>query len=162
MKGAAERVLLRCDKIDTGNGILPMTEENRKAINNMNNEYASNGERVLGLAYLDLKSAEYPENINFSAEGPQKNVPTSELVFLGLISLKDPPRDGVEKSVDKCRDAGIKVIMITGDQPETAKSIAHQCHILTNLENEYGALMAKGMSREEAEAKCTVIYIKAN
>lgn len=59
------------------------------------------------------------------------NYKLEELVFLGLISLQDPPRDTVPKAVLKCQAAKIKVIMVTGDQPVTALAIAKQCNIIT-------------------------------
>lgn len=159
MKGASERVVLRCDKVDMGDSIQEMTEEIRNMINRKNTEYASCGERVLGLAYLDLDPDKYPRDVVFMNEGENKNVPNSGLVFLGLISLMDPPRIDVEKSVDKCREAGIKVIMVTGDQPETAKAIAHKCHIITNLQYEYNNMVAAGLSPEEAMDKSHAIVI---
>ena len=159
MKGAAERVVLRCDKVDMGDSIEEMTEEKRKLLNDKNTEYASCGERVLGLAYLDLDPDNYPQDVIFANEGDDKNVPSTGMVFLGLISLMDPPRIDVEKSVDKCREAGIRVIMVTGDQPETAKAIAHKCHIITNLRYEYNNMVAAGLSQEEAMSKSHAIVI---
>ncbi len=159
LKGASERVLKRCDKICLGDHIVDMTEEQRKAIDNKNTEFASGGERVLGLAYLDLDPTKYDEGYKFTSQGDEPNFPTSKLVFLGLMSLMDPPRVDVEKSVDKCREAGIKVIMITGDQPETAKAIAHQCHIITDLSKECGNMVKAGMSKEQAEIECQAIVI---
>eukprot|EP01022_Parablepharisma_sp_SALTPOND_P013693 TRINITY_DN183_c0_g1_i6.p3 TRINITY_DN183_c0_g1~~TRINITY_DN183_c0_g1_i6.p3 ORF type:complete len:550 (+),score=80.48 TRINITY_DN183_c0_g1_i6:11208-12857(+) len=160
MKGAAEKVVLRCNKVDINGTVVEMTEDKRKLIDQKNNEYASHGERVLGLAYLDLNPEQYPKGVKFISEGEDKNVPTTGLVFLGLMSLMDPPRIDVEKSVDKCRNAGIKVIMVTGDQPETAKAIAHKCHIITNLDYEYGNMLASGFSHEEAmnDSRAIVIH----
>ena len=54
------------------------------------------------------------------------------LTLVGLVSLNDPPRMKVGYSVQKCREAGIKVIMVTGDQPPTAAAIAHKVNIITN------------------------------
>ena len=54
------------------------------------------------------------------------------LTLVGLVSLNDPPRVGVDNSVNKCREAGIKVIMVTGDQPPTAAAIAYKINIITN------------------------------
>ena len=53
------------------------------------------------------------------------------LTFVGMLSLTDPPRDSVPYAVIKCKSAGVKVIMVTGDQPATAASIARQCNIIT-------------------------------
>ena len=56
---------------------------------------------------------------------------TQGLTFLGLVSLVDPPRDGVEKAIAKCRTAGIRVMMVTGDHPLTAEAIARKVGIIT-------------------------------
>eukprot|EP01022_Parablepharisma_sp_SALTPOND_P023087 TRINITY_DN479_c0_g1_i1.p1 TRINITY_DN479_c0_g1~~TRINITY_DN479_c0_g1_i1.p1 ORF type:complete len:895 (-),score=95.76 TRINITY_DN479_c0_g1_i1:82-2766(-) len=159
MKGAAEKVLRRCNKVNINGEVVEMTEEIQQDIERQNALFASNGERVLGLAYLELDPKLYSEDVEFVAEGMHKNVPTTELVFHGLISLYDPPRLDVDRSVEKCRSAGIKVIMVTGDQPETAKAIAHQCHIITDLSLEYGNLRKTGLSEEEAYRKCRAIVI---
>lgn len=71
----------------------------------------------------------YTRNFEYNLEAP--NFPFKEQCFVGIVSLSDPPRDSVPYSVLKCQAAGIKVIMVTGDQPVTAASIARQCHIIT-------------------------------
>jgi P-type E1-E2 ATPase len=73
------------------------------------------------------------------------------LTLVGIVSLNDPPRVKVDMSVEKCRQAGIKVIMVTGDQPPTAAAIAHKVNIITDPTLEYNYLMnEKGMSKELA------------
>lgn len=61
----------------------------------------------------------------------KENLLTLDLTFVGVLSLSDPPRDSVPFAVLKCRSAGVKVIMVTGDQPATAASIARLCNIIT-------------------------------
>lgn len=68
------------------------------------------------------------------------------LTLVGLVSLNDPPRVKVDLSVKKCRQAGIKVIMVTGDQPPTAAAIAHKVNIITQPELEYNYLVEQGYS----------------
>jgi P-type E1-E2 ATPase len=63
------------------------------------------------------------------------------LTLVGLVSLNDPPRKKVDMSVEKCRQAGIKVIMVTGDQPPTAAAIAHKVNIITRPDLEYNYLI---------------------
>ena len=83
-----------------------------------------------------------------------------KLTLVGVISLNDPPRVGVAQSVAKCRVAGIKVIMVTGDQPPTAAAIAYKVNIITNPKLEYNYMMEElGMPEEEAWAKSTAIVI---
>lgn len=77
--------------------------------------------------------------------------PMFNLTLVGLVSLNDPPRPKVDMSVQKCRQAGIKVIMVTGDQPPTAAAIAHKVNIITDPKLEYNYLVKEvGMSEEEA------------
>lgn len=72
------------------------------------------------------------------------------LTLVGLVSLNDPPRPRVDHSVQICRAAGIKVIMVTGDQPPTAAAIAHKVNIITDPTKEYNYLREQGMSEIEA------------
>ena len=65
---------------------------------------------------------DHPKGFKYTA----KNLPLKNLVFVGLMALEDPPRETVPDSVAKCRSAGIKVVMITGDHPTTAKAIAKE------------------------------------
>lgn len=81
------------------------------------------------------------------------------LTLIGLVSLNDPPRVGVDLAVEKCRHAGIKVIMVTGDQPPTAAAIAHKVNIITKPELEYFTLIEQGLSPEDAWEKAHAIVI---
>lgn len=66
-----------------------------------------------------------------------------DLTLLGLVSLNDPPRPKVDSSVQTCKDAGIQVIMVTGDQPPTAAAIAHKVNIIKDPDMEMAKLYAK-------------------
>lgn len=83
---------------------------------------------MLGFAKLHLPKDKYPKGFKFDIT--TQNL-LDNLCFVGVLSLTDPPRDSVPFAVLKCRSAGIKVIMVTGDQPVTAASIAKQCNIIT-------------------------------
>ena len=87
--------------------------------------------------------------------------PMWNLTLVGIVSLQDPPRVGVAQSVLTCQKAGIKVIMVTGDQPPTAAAIAHKVNIISDPEMEFNAILKKnpGMSKDEAFAKCRAIVI---
>jgi len=77
--------------------------------------------------------------------------PMYHLTLVGLVSLNDPPRPSVPMAVKKCRRAGIKVIMVTGDQPPTAAAIAHKVNIITDPTLEYNYMVKElRLSREEA------------
>ena len=77
-----------------------------------------------------------------------------DLQLVGLVSLNDPPRPKVDMSVQTCRDAGIQVIMVTGDQPPTAAAIAHKVNIIKDPTKEYAKILKNyidnGMGEEEA------------
>lgn len=81
------------------------------------------------------------------------------LTLVGLISMNDPPRLTVGHSVKMCINSGIRVIMVTGDQPATAGAIAHKVNIITDPEMEYNNMIKKGMSPDEAWSRCRAIVI---
>lgn len=82
-----------------------------------------------------------------------------DLCLVGIVSLNDPPRVAVDIAVTKCRDAGIKVIMVTGDQPATAAAIANKVNILTRPDMEYNYLVKSGMTEVEAWEKATGVIV---
>ena len=113
IKGALEVLLQKSDKF--------IAEKEEKNLNNPafwrkeNNQIAAKGERTLSFAY---KIIEQPEEDFFH-----------HLTFIGCISFLDPPRPDIKAAMDTCHTAGIKVIMVTGDHPETAKNIAQQVNL---------------------------------
>jgi len=83
-----------------------------------------------------------------------------DLTFVGLVSLNDPPREGVDMAVTKCKAAGIKVIMVTGDQKNTGAAIAAKVNIITDKETEFNYLVQKmGFSEEQAMEDCKSIVV---
>eukprot|EP00172_Hildenbrandia_rubra_P001733 Plantae.Rhodophyta-Hildenbrandia_rubra.ctg2312.p1 GENE.Plantae.Rhodophyta-Hildenbrandia_rubra.ctg2312~~Plantae.Rhodophyta-Hildenbrandia_rubra.ctg2312.p1 ORF type:complete len:815 (+),score=177.67 Plantae.Rhodophyta-Hildenbrandia_rubra.ctg2312:498-2942(+) len=129
MKGASERILDRCDRIMRDGQVIPMTDNDRASINENLQEMMDGGERVLGFAQYDLPITEYPLDYQFETE-PDVNFPMEKLTFVGLMALLDPPRESVPLAVETCQQAGVQVIMVTGDHPATAKSIAKQVGII--------------------------------
>uniref|UniRef100_A0AAX7VAJ7 Sodium/potassium-transporting ATPase subunit alpha n=1 Tax=Astatotilapia calliptera TaxID=8154 RepID=A0AAX7VAJ7_ASTCA len=107
----------------------PMDEMWRDAFQSAYLELGGLGERVLGFCHLNLSSSQFPRGFTFDCD--DTNFPTMQLCFLGLISMIDPPRAAVPDAVGKCRSAGIKVIMVTGDHPITAKAIAKGVGIIS-------------------------------
>jgi Ca2+-transporting ATPase len=114
-KGATEAILEKCSKVLIKNKIVKLDNKLRKIIEEKNYEYASQSYRVIALAFKYYKK-------------PVEK----DLVFLGLAILLDPPRKGVKKAIKECYSAGIRVIMLTGDNQETAKAIAKQIELKTN------------------------------
>uniref|UniRef100_A0A670IKN5 Sodium/potassium-transporting ATPase subunit alpha n=1 Tax=Podarcis muralis TaxID=64176 RepID=A0A670IKN5_PODMU len=129
MKGAPERILERCSTIMIKGQELPLDEQWKEAFQTAYMDLGGLGERVLGFCHLYLPQSEFPRGYNFDSD--EMNFPTSGLCFAGLISMIDPPRATVPDAVMKCRTAGIRVIMVTGDHPITAKAIAASVGIIS-------------------------------
>ena len=124
-KGAPEILLNICEYYEENEDIKNINIEFLNRIKKKNEKMAEKALRVLGVAYLDVDIM--PKEIN--SEFLEKN-----LIFLGLIGMMDPPRKGVKEAVLACRRAGIKTVMITGDQIITAKAIAKDLGILRGKE----------------------------
>ncbi|MBM3421795.1 MAG: cation-translocating P-type ATPase [Chlorobi bacterium] len=121
-KGAADNMLAVCDRVFTGGQVRSLSDDERSRIHEANSMMASNGIRVLGVGYrglADLPEIEHPGTVE------------RELVFLGLVGMIDPARPEAREAVAKCRTAGIRTIMITGDHPDTARYIAADLGITT-------------------------------
>ncbi|KAE8588561.1 hypothetical protein XENTR_v10022613 [Xenopus tropicalis] len=129
MKGAPERILDRCSTIMLHGAEQPLDEEMKDAFQNAYFELGGLGERVLGFCHLYIPADKFQRGFKFDTDEP--NFPLTDLCFIGLISMIDPPRAAVPDAVGKCRSAGIKVIMVTGDHPITAKAIAKGVGIIS-------------------------------
>ena len=155
MKGAPERILSRCSKILIDGEEKPFAEYADK-VKYANDSFGKMGERVLAFARYQLDPRDYTKNPAYPFDvknwkkwqGQSKDESTANgwypmfgLTLVGIVSLNDPPRPRVDLSVEKCRKAGIKVIMVTGDQPPTAAAIAHKVNIITNPKLEYNYLV---------------------
>lgn len=146
MKGAPERITSRCGTVLIGGKEEPLTPERLDEIEKCQLELSKKGMRVLGFAQKQLDPEVYTVSYEFNTDNPnfplgEKNVdyeivpkPDTKieepLCFIGLMALIDPPRPEVPIAVAKCKTAGIRVIMVTGDHPITAKAIAHKVGIL--------------------------------
>ncbi|XP_006832120.1 PREDICTED: potassium-transporting ATPase alpha chain 2-like [Chrysochloris asiatica] len=129
MKGAPERILEKCSSILINGQEQPLDKSTAEAFHTAYMELGGLGERVLGFCHRYLPADEFPETYSFDID--TMNFPTSNLCFVGLLSMIDPPRSTVPDAVSKCRSAGIKVIMVTGDHPITAKAIARSVGIIS-------------------------------
>lgn len=176
MKGAPERIISRCSRYWHEGEIREFDDEARGRVEELQVEMSRRGLRVLGFCELELDPEEYPEDYVYNSDNP--NFPlgdswrnpdavlssdrtpkphpavTTPLVFIGLMAMIDPPRPQVRDAVAKCKTAGIRVIMVTGDHPITAKAIAQKVGIiwspnkddvvLYNREHGYDAPDAQG------------------
>merc|ERR1712117_436299 len=160
MKGAPERILDRCSTILINGKEEELTQEWKDRFNRAYMELGGLGERVLGFCDLMLESDKYPEGYPF--DGDDINFPLEGLRFVGLMSMIDPPRAAVPDAVVKCRSAGIKVIMVTGDHPITAKAIARSVGIISDGQETVEDIAArKGIPVSEVnprEARAAVIH----
>lgn len=150
MKGAPERIVDRCSTILMNGKKIPMTAEHKAQFEENNAELGGLGERVLGFCYLDLDPEQFPIGYAFETDPP--NFPLDNLCFVGLTSLIDPPRPAVPLAVQKCRSAGIKVIMVTGDHPITAEAIAKNVGIIKTEKTRKMVAAEKGIKEEDVNA----------
>ena len=118
-KGAPERIINISSQIEINGKIKLFNDKLKKEISNRIHRRAIQGYRTLAIAYRKITEVDKP--IREEIE--------EDLIYLGFVSIMDPPRFGVRESVEECESAGIKVIMITGDHPATAKTIASQMRI---------------------------------
>merc|ERR1712159_804054 len=131
MKGAPERILDRCSTMLIQGEEKPLDDDLIASYNSAYDELGGLGERVLGFCQYLLPTEDFPPGYQFDAEADTPNFPLEGLCFVGLMSMIDPPRAAVPDAVSKCRSAGIKVIMVTGDHPITAKAIAKGVGIIS-------------------------------
>lgn len=111
-KGAIDEILAKCKWIYEDGKVIDLNSEARQGVLHHNELMAEKALRVLALAYRPLE-----EDTPLSEEIEQ------DFIFLGLAGLADPPKPGVTEAIEKCHRAGIKVAMITGDHPATAKAV---------------------------------------
>ncbi|KAL4441170.1 hypothetical protein ABPG74_002120 [Tetrahymena malaccensis] len=131
IKGAPEKIWSFCSQIFNKNNFEEIDDLWKSKFKKVNLEFGKKGERVLGFAKLPLPAAQYPKGSHFYVQTPQKfTFQLANFQFCGLISLMDPPKQRVPYAILECRSAGIKVIMVTGDQPPTAAAIAKEVNII--------------------------------
>jgi len=116
-KGAPEGLLEDCRFVENNGAVRPISAGDRQRILDANDEFAGEAMRVLAVACHDMG----PSSGSYKTELAEK-----DLTFLGLIAMIDPPRAEVKEAVAKCRQAGIKTVMITGDHKNTAAAIARE------------------------------------
>ncbi|WP_036483360.1 cation-translocating P-type ATPase [Myxosarcina sp. GI1] len=151
-KGSPEIILARCNRWENKDTPEAIAEPQRQQILEINNKLASNGLRVLGFAYKPL--AEVPPA---GTEAEAEN----NLIWLGLVGMLDAPRTEVKEAVRRCKQAGIRTVMITGDHPLTAIAIAARLEIANNNESSLTGRKLEAMSTEELERVVEEVNIYA-
>jgi Ca2+-transporting ATPase len=151
-KGSPELTLARCNRIHVGDRPVPLTEEQRQQILARNDQMASKGLRVLGFAYKTWNQLP-PEGSEETSE--------QELVWLGLVGMLDAPRPEVRDAVARCREAGIRPIMITGDHQLTARAIATDLGIAQEGDRVLIGQELERMSQSQLEQEVDLVSIYA-
>lgn len=123
-KGSVEDLLEKCTKIQIGISIKVIDEEARKSTLDSSEKMAADGLRVLAFSNREGKDLSKDDFLK-------------ELVFLGMIGFLDPPRLDIKAAINSCKDAGIKVVMITGDHPLTALNIAKKVGLVDESEQNF-------------------------
>lgn len=141
-KGAPDEIVKRCGRILTDGKTLPMTEKLRQEILKRNKQMADKALRVLACSYVTYK--ELPDDVT-----PDKI--ERDMVFVGLCGMIDPVRDEVTEAVARCKSAGIRPIMITGDHIDTAVAIAMQLDIIDSPNQALLGSALDGMTDEQFE-----------
>jgi Ca2+-transporting ATPase len=123
-KGAPDRIMEHCTRFFDGHSVQPLDEAAVKNLLAVRSRMAGDAMRVLGFAYKDLTTAD-PERRGKLEE---------DMIFAGFIAMADPPRQDVQEAIRLCKEAGIRVIMTTGDQKETALAVARETGIIADGE----------------------------
>lgn len=134
-KGSFDSIIEKSRYIYKNNKVVELTDELKDNLRQIEKEEASKAYRVLAYAYKELDNYE--------------NIDEDNLIFIGLSSMIDPPRESVKSSIEACKSANIKPIMITGDSLTTAKAIAKEVGILDNDEKAITGFEIDNLSDEE-------------
>ena len=154
VKGAPERIIANSSYILEDKKIKKMTKEQREKIEKIAEKMAGEPLRVLAFAYKKM-----PKGKKYSF-----NLMESGLVFLGLVGMTDPPREGVKEAIKTCNEAGIKTIMITGDHKTTAVSVAKKIGLMSGKEKVVTGVELESMSLDELEeiVKDVAVYARVS
>jgi Ca2+-transporting ATPase len=152
VKGAPDLLLEKCDRILEHGKLRFLSRKDKKQILEMNNKFAEKALRVLGLAYRELPKTTKKYTLN----NVEKN-----LTFIGLVGMIDPPREEVKKAVAECKEAGIDVMIITGDHAITTKAVAQQIGLFKKGDIILTGDQVEKMSDKELEEKIEKVRIIA-
>lgn len=149
-KGAIDVLLSKIVKIYTSNGVLAVTDEQRKKIEEVNRDFSMAGLRVIAITYKEVREN---QSIDVKVE--------RDLIFAGLIAMMDPPRKESKAAVESCIKAGIKPVMITGDHKLTATAIAKQIGILNDPSEAIEGFEIEKLTDQQLQEKVQDISVYA-
>lgn len=150
-KGAPDIILERCDTILTSSGVRPLTDQDRQRILAVNSAYATTALRVLAFAYK-------------ADSGFEKETAETQMTFVGLMGMIDPARPEVRDAVTVCTQAGIRVVMITGDYKDTAVAIAKSLGLMKEGDKVLTGAELEGMDDVTLQSVCdeTAVYARVS
>ncbi|GFZ42753.1 hypothetical protein JCM24511_00471 [Saitozyma sp. JCM 24511] len=146
VKGAPESVIERCSKVILPSGVQPITDTLRQQLAQVQLEYGQRGLRTLALAYVDESDSVVSHYKTDSASDYIRF--ERDMTFVGLVGMLDPPRPEVREAIAKCRTAGIRTIVITGDNKNTAETICREIGVFGKNED----LTGKSYTGKELDA----------
>jgi Ca2+-transporting ATPase len=143
-KGAAHAILDRSKEILINGEKKVLSEEDKEYWHQKNDELADEGLRVLAFSY---------KSVDTLPEGKESEDFLKDMTFVGLIGFIDPPRKEVADAITTCNEAGIKVVMVTGDHPGTARNVGKQVNLFKESDQESGTLSGKDLQAELEKGK---------
>jgi Ca2+-transporting ATPase len=158
-KGAPEVILGSCTKILLNGEIKDLTPEQKQEISEQVKELANQALRVMALSFRSFDEGFSPEKVS-SGEIPAEKV-EGDMVFSGLIGMRDPPREEAKAAIKTCEDAGIKTVMITGDHKVTAAAIARELGILKENDLTLTGSELDSLDESEFEARVEKVSVYA-
>ncbi|CAF4269541.1 unnamed protein product, partial [Adineta steineri] len=157
VKGAPESVIERCTHVRCGTEKVPMTANLKQEILKLVHLYGTGGDtlRCLALGTIDNP----PQRTDMDLEHATKFITyETNITFVGVVGMLDPPREQVHEAITRCRAAGIRVIMITGDNKNTAEAICRRIGLFTDTEDTRGKAFSgrefDDLSLEEQSEAC--------
>ena len=155
VKGAPESILERCTSRMTSSGKSDFGDDIRQQLQTKILDYGKNGLRVLALAYVDNVDPD-PSSYKTSSSSEYAKF-EQNMTFVGLVGMLDPPRPEVRGAIAKCRSAGIRIMVITGDNKNTAETICRQIGVFGVRED----LTGKSYTGKEFDALSQQEKVKA-
>ncbi|MDP3508290.1 MAG: cation-translocating P-type ATPase [Candidatus Melainabacteria bacterium] len=138
LKGSPGVVLDLCSNIRTASGDIALEDDMRSWFRTRNQELAKRGLRVLAVASRYVESIPHKDQLETLEE---------KMVLLGLVAMSDRPKENVQAAIETCQKAGIRLVMLTGDQLETAKSIAKELGIFTSQNSDQQILIGSDLQK---------------
>ena len=148
-KGSLENLIKRCKYVLVNGKKIKLTKEVKNNYLDIEKEYSHEALKVLAFAYKEIKEKHTKEEDYFKEE--------NDLILVGLVGLKDPARKNVKEAIKTCREAGIRPIMLTGDNLETALAIGKEVGIISSDDEGINATVLKNMKKSEL-AECISKY----